>query len=102
MKQGSTPTYTFTTPVDASNITAYSVIFEQESAETSLEITSGGTLSGASLSVTLTQAQTLAFAAADDVLIEVIFLTSGGVCYRSAIIRERVYKTLKPEAISNA
>ena len=76
--RGTTPTHTFTLPVDESNVKRIRVIYSQ-GGEAVIKVDDGRvSVSGTTASVTLTQQETLSFQASKAVDIQLRVVTKGG------------------------
>lgn len=100
MRQGTTPTHSFTLPVSSSSVGEIYVSYNQNNS--SLIEKSGDDISFTDMedgscvaSVTLSQTETLKLSPDSDCLIQIRFRTSTGAAFASQIISERVEKVLK-------
>lgn len=100
MIRGTTPTITFTLPFDVSFCSCVWVTFAQGDKEVLTKATDSCTLEGNTVSVRLTQEETLSFDCKQRLQIQICVLTPGGDVVRSDIIETSVSKCLKAEVIA--
>lgn len=99
MMRGTTPTHTFNLPFDTSLIATLRITYEQP---TGLELTkteSDCILSGNTITVVLTQEETLQFNHKYNVEIQARILTQGGEVVASRVITTTVEKCLNDEVL---
>lgn len=97
MRRGTTPTLTFTTPYEADQIESGFITFKQRGAIV-LDIAMSDdsvTVGNQSISVTLTQEQTLAMTTADTCKIQIRAILTGGKAVASSIVEDTVCPILK-------
>lgn len=97
MRRGTSPTLTFTTPYAAENILSGYITFEQRGAIV-VDIALNDpnvTINDNSISVNLTQEQTLALTTADVCKIQIRALLIGGKAVASNIVQDTVCPILK-------
>lgn len=97
MYRGTTPTLTFTTPYAADMIQSGYISFAQRGADV-LDINlsdSAVTIGDESISVTLTQAQTLSFTTADKIHIQIRAVLVSGTAVASNIVMDSVNPVIK-------
>lgn len=97
MRRGTSPTLTFTTPYTQDEVTSGYITFSQRGAiviDVSLNDPSV-TINDNSISVTLTQEQTLALTTVDVCKIQIRALLTGGKAVASTIVQDAVCPILK-------
>lgn len=100
MRQGTTPTHTFTLPFDTSTLSAVKITYAQSGEVKLQKKTPDCVLSGNTVTVELTQEDTFLFEADKTVLIQVRVLTLGGDALSSAPVRVSVYVCLDKEVLT--
>lgn len=100
MIRGTTPTHTFTTPLDVEIITDLRLSYAQEGAEIFNKKKSEVTLEGKTISVRLTQEETLKFDSAKGVVqIQLKVLTEGGDVFSSDVMNVNVWDSINNEVL---
>lgn len=100
MRRGTTPTHTFTLPVDAGEIVKVRVNYAQNrklvlvKTETDAEV-----LEGRTLQYRLSQQETLSFSSNADVEIQMDILTRAGEALKSEISRVPAHRCLNEEVL---
>lgn len=94
MRRGTTPTHTFQLPVDAATLEEVKIIYAQSGKEVLSKTKKHCSLNGTSVSVTLTQEETLKFSTCSPCEIQVRTLTQDGEAKASDIIKIDVYPVL--------
>lgn len=97
MRRGTTPTLTFTTPYTAELVESGYISFSQRGTDV-LDIPLSNqavTIADNSISVTLTQEQTLAFTTADVLKIQIRAILASGKAVASNIVTDSVCPILK-------
>lgn len=104
MKRGTTPTHVFTLPFDVGTVKAMQIIYEQkqgeEEAVTLMKSKSDCTLSGNTVTLRLTQEETLKFAYGFPVRIQMRVLTNSDDALTSRIMTVRVEDCLSDEVLT--
>jgi hypothetical protein len=100
MRRGTTPTIVFHLPFDVSTIHNCEVYFAQNDELIIEKKMSDCILSGATLSVTLTQADTLAFSSDGKVEMQLRFVFTDGSVDATTIVKEKANKILKDGEIN--
>lgn len=99
MIRGTTPKHTFTIPLDAENVAEVMIIYAQDDAEVFHKETKDCEMTGRTISVTLSQEDTLLFDHTRNAQIQLRLLTTEGVALASHIIVLTVGKLLSDEVI---
>jgi hypothetical protein len=99
MKRGTTPTHTFTLPFEMSGIKKFRITYAQNGKVVFYKTDADITIENDTISVKLTQEDTLALDCHKGVEIQVKLLTSGGDTMVSDIIRETVDRCLDSEVL---
>ena len=103
MRRGSTPTNTFTVPMDLHNATVY-VSYEQDKRvvveKTNDDLTFDSGESGYTISLTLSQEDTLAFRPGD-VFIQIRYVFANGDADASSIIKTSAERIIKDGVITH-
>lgn len=102
MRRGTTPTLTFTTPYTADLIESGFITFSQRGADV-LDVSLNDpsvTIADNSISVTLTQEQTLAFTTVDTLKIQIRAILASGKAVASNIVQDTVCPILKDGEIT--
>lgn len=101
MIRGTTPTYTFDIPLDASLIADLRLSFAQEGTELVKKTKNDITLEGQKITVRLTQEDTLKFDhGKSTVQIQLRVLTTGGDVMTSDIMNVNVWQSLNEEVLT--
>lgn len=95
MRRGTTPTVTFTLPVDCENLEATDITFSNPGGAFISKSIDDIAKAGNKISVRLTQEETLAFRANSNVMIQCAIRVSNGTVMRSRIYEEPVEDALK-------
>ena len=95
MVKGTTPTFTFTLPFDASTVEVAYLTFQQGNSVAFEKDMTSATTEGQSISFLVTQKDTLGLADSPDVTIQFRCKTSDGKVYASGLIEVPVVPTLK-------
>lgn len=97
MRRGTTPTLTFTTPYAADLVESGYISFAQRGADVlDISLTDPAvTIEDQSISVTLTQKQTLMFTTADTVKIQIRAILASGKAVASNAVEDKVCPILK-------
>ena len=95
MRRGTTPTVTFTIPVDCENLEAADITFSNPGGAFISKGKDDMTKAGNKISVRLTQEETLAFRANSKVMIQCAIRVSNGTGMRSKSHEEPVEDALK-------
>lgn len=95
MVKGTTPTFTFTLPFDASTVEVAYLTFQQGNSVAFEKGMTSATTEGQSISFLVTQKDTLGLADSPDVTIQFRCKTSDGKVYASGLIEVPVVPTLK-------
>lgn len=90
MRRGTTPTHTFQLPVDVSTLKEVKIIYAQSNKEVLTKYKENCAADGTSVSVTLSQEETLKFSACSPCQIQVRALTLDGMALASDIITIKV------------
>ena len=98
--RGTTPTHTFTLPVDCGAFTEVRVLYSQNDDLVIKKETEDVTCEGNRISCTLTQKDTLALDDRQDCEIQVRALSEGGTAVASKIMRVPVGKCLDDEVLA--
>lgn len=99
MIQGTTPTHTFKFPIDTGTIRKLRITYYQ-SGRTVLEKTEDDVeMSGDTVTITLTQRETLSFTDRQNVKLQVKVLTASGAVLASAIKEIGVHEILNKEVL---
>lgn len=98
--RGTTPTHTFTLPMDCSELRTIQVVYAQGESVIIRKEDGDLTCEGRRASCTLTQADTLSLEEELRCEIQVRALTAGGVALASQILREDVGRCLDDEVLS--
>ncbi len=99
MTQGTTPTHVFKLPIDTGTIRELRITYCQ-SGRTILEKTEADVeMSGDTITLTMTQQETLAFKPRQNIKLQVKSLTKSGVVMASAIKDLTVYEVLNKEVL---
>lgn len=99
MIKGTTPTHTFSIPVEADMVKEAMIIYAQDDNEVFRKETAECEMNGKTISVTLSQEETLMFNHARNVQIQIRLLTIEGAALASHIIVVSVGKVLCEEVI---
>lgn len=99
MIRGSTPTHTFTLPIDAAQIDKLRITYAQNGKVLVTKTDADATMEGSVVQVKLTQEDTLAFKCNRDVEVQVEVLTPAGDKLPSNIIRVPVGRCLNDEVL---
>lgn len=99
MIRGTTPTHTFTLPFDTGEITALRVSYAQRGLVLLTKSEADCTLSGATVTLTLTQEETLRFAAGERVQIQLRVRCEDGSVLASRVLAASVEDCLLEEVI---
>ena len=99
MMRGTTPEHTFTLPVDTGTLKKVRVLYAQGGTKILTKEGTSVTLSGNTVKVRLTQADTFLFDHKKKVEIQVRALTYGGDALNSDIFEETVERCLDTEVI---
>ena len=99
MRRGTTPTFTFTIPFNVSIISSFRLIFKQEKHNILVKNNSECALSDNSISVTLSQKETLSFDAEKPVMAQLRVLTKSGEALSSQIVVVDIKDTLDEEVL---
>jgi hypothetical protein len=100
MIRGTTPTHTFTTPLDVEIISDLRLSYAQEGVEIFNKKKSEVTLDGKTISVRLTQEETLKFDTAKGVAqIQLKVLTEGGDVFSSDVMNVNVWDSINNEVL---
>ena len=99
MIRGTTPTHTFKIPLDAGGLKSVMVIYAQNNVEVFRKETADCTLDGNSISVTLTQEETLKFNHRNHVQIQLRLLTDRDEALASDIKVVDVKECLNSEVL---
>ena len=97
MRRGTTPTLTFTTPYAADLVESGYISFEQRGTDVlDISLTDPAvTIADNSISVELTQEQTLAFTTSDTLKIQIRAILTSGKAVASNIVTDSVCRILK-------
>jgi hypothetical protein len=101
MRRGTTPTHTFTLPVDTSNIVKLRIAYAQLGRVVLTKTEADVTMEGNTVQLRLAQEETLAFRCSRDVEIQVKALTSAGDSLVSDIMRVEVDRCLCDEVMEH-
>ena len=106
MYRVTTPTHTFTLPIQTSSCKEIQVTYKQKNAELVFHyqdgiMPSGMTLDGKNVIVRLTQEQTKAFNSSRMVATQVRVLTTGNDAYASQVFNVSVNKVLNDEVLTD-
>lgn len=97
MRKGTTPTHTFTLPIEAEALLSVRIIYSQNG---NVVLTrNDATLEGNTATVKLTQEETLSFSSGSRAEIQVRALTAGGDALASDVISVHVDKLLENEVL---
>lgn len=99
MRRGSTPTHTFTLPIGVDKIAKLRITYAQLGRIVLTKTEEDVTISGNTVSVQLTQSETLAFRDNRDVEIQIKALTKGGESLVSEIWRVDAGRCLDDEVM---
>jgi hypothetical protein len=99
MRQGTTPTHTFTLPFSVDNVSEVLIVYAQHDKEILRKTTAHCRMEGNALSFDLTQKETLAFDCSKKVQIQVRVLTTDSKALASDIITVDVAKCLSNEVL---
>lgn len=100
MKRGTTPTFSFTLPIEASSLTAAVISFRQPGGVSFDKTLADCTVDGKTLSVSLTEAETLSFRALTLYPVEIqLRVGVGEARMASQIFTEPVERVLKDGAL---
>lgn len=99
MRRGSTPTHTFSLPVDTSIIAKQRITYAQQGQIVMVKTDDDITLAGNTIQVKLTQAETLAFCVNRAVEIQWEALTTSGDKLQSGIMSVGVDRCLNDEVL---
>ena len=99
IRRGTTPTHTFTLPCDSSVIKEVMIIYAQNDAEVICKTKDHCKIEGNTVTVTLTQSDTLKFNHRYNVQVQVRILTLDGVAAASDIEVVSVRKLLNDEVM---
>lgn len=99
MRRGTTPTHTFTLPLDASGIKTAQVTYAQAGRVVLTKQTPDIAVEENSVSYKLTQEETLLFNASERVELQIRLLTMGGDALASSIISIGVERILNDEVL---
>lgn len=100
MIRGTTPTHIFTTPLDVEIISDLRLSYAQEGVEIFNKKKSEVTLDGKTISVRLTQEETLKFDTAKGVAqIQLKVLTAGGDVFSSDVMNVNVWDSINNEVL---
>lgn len=99
MKRGTTPTHTFTLPFDTSLMSIVRVVYAQLGRVVLTKTGEDLSLSGNTVTVKLTQEDTLLFNCAHPVEIQIRVATLTGDVYNSDIVRTTVSRCLENEVL---
>lgn len=102
MIRGTTPTHIFTIPFDTDTIADLRISYAQCGKEVVVKTLKDAKLNGATITVDLTQEDTLKFDCSKQVLMQVKVLTLGGEVLSSDIIVVNVGQCLNSEVLGNA
>lgn len=97
MRQGTTPTHTFTFPFDVSIVKDLSIVYQQNGENIIKKKLSDCKVEEQSVSITLSQEETLMFNLESIVRVQVKVLTQGNDVLVSDIISRRAYECLDKE-----
>lgn len=100
MIRGTTPTHTFNIPFDTSMVKEVKILYAQDDVKVLEKNTEDCTLSGQSISVTLTQEDTFLFDCKKAVEIQIRVLTAGGNALASVPEKVGVSKCLDNEVLA--
>lgn len=98
--QGTTPTHTFTLPIDTSELKTIRVIYKQDGLDLLVKTGADLKTDGNVVSVTLTQEETLGFDSNRPVYIQLRALTLSGDALKSRTYTRSVDQCLEKEVIS--
>lgn len=98
MRRGTTPTHTFTLPIEAKNVSDALIVYFQGDKKILRKTASECHMEGNTISVDLTQEETLRFRC-DKAQIQVKVLTTDGKALVSNIITTEVLKSLADEVL---
>ena len=98
--RGTTPTHTFTLPMDCGELQSIRVVYAQGEATRIKKEAADLTCEGKSVRCTLTQAETLSLSADMRCEIQVRALTADGIALAGRIIREDVGRCLDNEVLA--
>ena len=99
MRRGTTPTHTFTIPFDVANVSDALIVYAQNDLEILRKTAPHCHMDGNTISVELTQEETLKFNCHKKVQIQVRVLTTEGKALASNIITADVEKCLSNEVL---
>ena len=99
MRRGTTPTHTFTIPFDVENVADALIVYAQGDKEVLRKTVRHCHMEGNTLSVDLTQEETLLFSCKSKAQIQVKVRTGGGSVLVSEILTMDVEKCLSDEVI---
>lgn len=100
MRRGTTPTITFNLPFSVTTINNCEVYFAQNDELLLTKEESDCVLSGSTLSVTLTQNDTLLFDDEEKLQVQVRFVFTDGSVDATEVVKEKVNKILKDGVIN--
>lgn len=99
MRRGTTPTHTFQLPVDASLLDEVKITYVQKDKEVLTKYKRDCKVNGSSISVTLTQEETLRFSQYCVCHVQVRALTNDGEAIASQIMNVKVLPLLDAEVL---
>lgn len=99
MRRGTTPTHTFTLPFEVSLISKLRINYAQNGVLVLVKTESDATLEGRTVSVQLSQEDTLAFKCTRGVDIQLDVLTMGGDLLKTKIMQTSVARCLNSEVL---
>ena len=99
MKRGTTPTHKFTLPFDTGLLAAVRIVYAQLDNVVLVKTGEDLTLSGDTITTSLTQTETLQFTCKAPVEIQVRVLTLSGDAHNSDIVKVSVDRCLEDEVI---
>ena len=102
MFRATTPTHTFTLPIDTSRLSKILITYAQNGNIVLEKTEADCTLEGCNVSLTLTQEETLLFTTEDDarISIQIRVLTADGKAYASEIEKEFARNCLNEEVLA--
>lgn len=100
MRRGTTPTHTFTLPIDAASITKLRITYVQDGEIVLTKTEKNAQMDGSTVKVKLTQAETLSFNNERMVEIQLKVLTTGGDALVSDVWNVHPLRVLDEEELT--